>query len=258
MRVTVLGAGAACPYPGERSAGYLLEDQGQRILLDCGPGVASLLLHDHRARPVDHIIISHMHGDHFLDLLALRFCVSRELAGVADPPVRLHLPPGGEATVEAICEALSLTRNFCKTAFATAEYDPARPLELGPLTASFAPTRHYIPCWAVRVAGSSSVVYSGDTAPSAAVTDLARGSDLFICEGTLREPENGDVRGHSTPAEAAQMAREADVQQLLLSHFWFDADLERARREAAHVFEGALAIGRSGLQIEVGSGPAST
>ena len=152
-----------------------------------------------------------MHVDHFIDLLALRFRLVRDLAGIeaAQRCTTLHLPPGGAAVLSAVLRAVSFREDFCTSAFQVQEYDPQQPLALGTLRAHFAPARHYIPAWAVRLEGGASLTYSGDTAPSAAVTDLARGSDLFLCEATLSKPEDGARRGHCTPAEAAAMARDA-------------------------------------------------
>lgn len=65
------------------------------------------------------------------------------------------------------------------------------------------------------------VVYSGDTEPCQAIIDLARDADLLIHEATYAHAEKELARraGHSTALEAAQIARQADVNQLVLTHF---------------------------------------
>ena len=253
MQLTVLGSGAACPAAGSRSSGYLVTDQDQAVLLDCGQGVAPALLSERPDGHVDHIIISHMHVDHFIDLLALRFRLVRDLAGIeaAQRCTTLHLPPGGAAVLSAVLRAVSFREDFCTSAFQVQEYDPQQPLALGTLRAHFAPARHYIPAWAVRLEGGASLTYSGDTAPSAAVTDLARGSDLFLCEATLSKSEDGARRGHCTPAEAAAMARDAEARRLLLTHFWFETDLEAVERQARTAYEGPLQAARDGLRFHL-------
>ncbi|MEE9277809.1 MAG: MBL fold metallo-hydrolase, partial [Dehalococcoidia bacterium] len=110
---------------------------------------------------------------------------------------------------------------------------------------------HYIPAWSIRIEGSASVTYSGDTAPSDAVVELARGSDLFVCEATLSEPETRDDKGHCTPEQAATMACGADVRRLLLTHFWFDRDLADVERRGRAVYRGPLEIAQDGLSIDV-------
>ena len=253
MRLTVLGSGAACPPGGQNSSGYLLTDGGQSILLDCGQGVASALLKARPAFGLDHIIISHMHADHFIDVLPLRFRVTRDMAGLAqgEPRTTLHLPPGGVATLKVILEAVTFPGDFCSNTFRIREYDPAATLELGPLRVRFAPTAHYIPAWAIRIDGSACLTYSGDTAPCEAVTELARDCDLFLCEATLAESERGDVKGHCTPEEAAAMAAAAEARRLLLTHFWYGTNLAKVESAGRRHYGGPLALARDGLRLDL-------
>lgn len=245
MRLTVLGSGAACPPGGQNSSGYLVETgrddaAGRRLLLDCGHGVASALLAARPEGDVDDIWVTHMHADHFIDILALRFRVSRLLPGVpaAERRITLHLPPGGRASLKAILKAVSFPADFLDRAFRVREYAPDDVHEAGGVRVCVAPGAHYIPSYAIRVeADGAALCYSGDTAPCRNVVALARSADLFICEAALDEPEDGDVRGHCTPEEAARMAAQAGAGRLLLSHFWYGTDTEafacRARAAAA-------------------------
>ena len=51
------------------------------------------------------------------------------------------------------------------------------------------------------------MAYSGDSAPSTELADLAREADLFLCEATLGTPErDGPPRGHLTLEEAEAAA----------------------------------------------------
>ena len=251
MQLTVLGSGAACPPPGQNSSGYLIEDGDRRILLDCGHGVATALLVYRPDFDIDDIIITHMHPDHFIDVIPLRFRITREMAGHRSGPA-LHLPPGGAAALAAVLEASQFPADFCASTLNIREYDPQQTLPLGDVQASFAPAEHYIPAWSVRLEGSASLTYSGDTAPSEAVAELARGSDLFLCEATLNEPETGAVKGHVTPEQAAQLATAARAKSLLLTHFWFDADLDDALRRAQGAFRGPVDVASDGLSLRIG------
>lgn len=64
------------------------------------------------------------------------------------------------------------------------------------------------------------VAYCVDTRPCRGAVDLARDADLFICESTFAEElaEEARRRGHATARQAAEMARQANVRQLLLTH----------------------------------------
>ena len=254
MRLTVLGSGAACPPAGTNSSGYLLEDDGQALLLDCGHGIASAVL---RVRPqfdIDHILITHMHADHFIDVIPLRFRVTRDMGGIRDRRVQLHLPPGGTDALHQVMRAVSFPEDFCANTFNVREYAPNDVLELGALRIRFAPAEHYIPAWSIRVDGQGSLAYTGDTAPTDDVVELARNCDLFVAEGTLSEPETGPVRGHLTPEQAASMACAADARRMLLTHFWYGTDLTETERRATAVFPGPLGIASDGLSCDVESG----
>lgn len=253
MQCTVLGSGAACPPAGKNSSGILISDQGRTVLLDTGHGVASALLTIHPNFDIDDIFITHMHADHFIDILALRFRVTRDMDGLAgaNPRTTLHLPPGGMDTLAKILDAVTFPTDFCRTTFHVREYDPTETCTLGPLTIRFAEARHYIPAWAIRVQGSATLTYSGDTAPTDLVTELAQDTDLFLCEATLQEPETGPTHGHCTPHQAAAMAADARAKRLLLTHFWYGTDRNQVHHRAAQTYTGPLQIADDGLRLQL-------
>ena len=250
MRLTVLGSGAACPPPGQNGSGYLVEDQGLSLLVDCGQGVASALQMVQPGFRLDHILVTHMHPDHFVDLIPLRFLACRDLSGLPKPHATVHLPTGGLERLQTLLQAFSFPADFFATVFHLREYDPDRPLAFGPLTVRFAPATHYILAFGIRIDGSGSVAFSGDSGPSSAVAHLARGTDVFVCEATLQQPEKGPRPGHCTPLQAAEMARTARTKRLVLSHFWYGTDLQRAVDEATKAFAGPIDAASDGLEIE--------
>lgn len=83
------------------------------------------------------------------------------------------------------------------------------------------------------------VTYCVDTRPTEAAIGLARGADVFLCDSTFASDlaDEAARRGHSTAAQAAGMARSAEVEELLLIHI--SARYHDARpllEEAALVF----------------------
>ena len=214
-------------------------------MLDLGTGAFANL-----RRYVDYdrlggVVISHMHADHFIDLIPLRYALRYgERRRAAKLPV--YLPPGGIALLRAMVSAFPRegAGDFLDETFALAEYDPSRPLAVDGATLRFAHTTHYIPAFAMRwERNGASVTYSADTAPDERVVALARETDLFLCEATLRR---GDVepgmRGHSSAAEAATMARDAGVRRLMLTHYPEEStalDLDVSARE---IFAGEILV----------------
>ena len=101
------------------------------------------------------------------------------------------------------------------------------------------------------------VVISGDTRPCDATTQASRGANLLVHEATFgdEEAERAKETGHSTAREAAQVARDAGVDRLLLTHFSarYSRDAMDLEREAKQVFPN-VTMGKDGMEIDVAFG----
>src|SRR6187397_1314293 len=76
MRLTVLGKSPSWQDAGGACSGYLVEDNGTRVLLDCGNGVFAKLRERIDYVDVDAVVISHLHADHFLDLVPYSYALT--------------------------------------------------------------------------------------------------------------------------------------------------------------------------------------
>ena len=98
------------------------------------------------------------------------------------------------------------------------------------------------------------VVITGDTRPCQATIDAARGADLLVHEATFGddEAERAVETGHSTALEAAQVARDAGVERLVLTHFSarYSREALELERQARHVFARSV-VGKDGMELEV-------
>jgi len=76
MRLTVLGKSPSWQDADGACSGYLIEEDGTTILLDCGNGVFSKLRRYCDYINVDAVLISHLHADHFLDLVPFSYALT--------------------------------------------------------------------------------------------------------------------------------------------------------------------------------------
>jgi ribonuclease BN (tRNA processing enzyme) len=220
LRLTVLGNSTAVPHPASAAAGYLVEWRDTALLLDAGQGVIRSLQDMLDPHELTAVVIGHMHADHSLDLVGLRYLYP--WGEPAADPLPVHLPPGGRVRLDALATGISERVGFFDDSYAIDEYDPSQPLVIGPLTIRFHRGRHYVPAWGLSVESpdGARLVYTGDTGPSDAVVDFATDADLLLIEAALRLPAHDDAeRGHLTAEEAIDMATRARARSALLVHY---------------------------------------
>jgi ribonuclease BN (tRNA processing enzyme) len=239
MRLTILGRSPASPNPGEACAGYLVEGGDARVLVDIGPGIVAQLVRRHHPDDLDAVVVSHMHADHMLDLVTLRY-VYPWRARPKDQRLRVVMPPGSADQVLDLAKGVGSARHF-EDCFRLSEHDGSSTFRYGSLAITPVRTQHYIPCWGFRLeADDRRLAYTADTAPCGGLADLATDADLLLAEATLRSLDEDatppEPRGHLTPAEAGQAARDGGSRRLMLTHLPVDGDGAWATTLASEAF----------------------
>lgn len=244
-----LGTGAPL-CPGRAGLGLLLRSEGlPPLLIDtCGGLELADRLHGVN-QPIEnlkHVIITHRHGDHIGGTMAL---------ALARTPCTYYGLPDA---LEAIQHLINLTYG---------EYDlnpevryqpvePGKTYSIAGYEVTFYAVEHRVPTLAVRVrAMGKTVAFSADSLPCAALVEVAREADLFICDALCASSDFdlGRVRflKHPTALEAATMAREAGAKSLALVHLARFARPQRMLEEAAQIFYGPLTIPQDGEALQV-------
>jgi ribonuclease BN (tRNA processing enzyme) len=264
VEITVLGKSPAWQDADGACSGYLVEEDGACLLLDCGNGVFSKLRRFRDYTEVDAVVISHLHADHFLDLVpfayALTYAPRQQPVPVdrwpgTDHPARptLYAPAGARETFRRVVGAWG-NEDLIENAFQLREYDPASEIEVGPIRITFQPVPHFTETFAMSISstnGSGRIVYGADSSPTEALTEFAREADLMLVEATLPRPERTGMRGHLTPEEAGGHAKEAAAKRLVLVHISDELDADWARDEAAQAFGGPVEVATEGAVFEV-------
>ena len=256
MRLTTLGGSAAGIGTRQGCSSYLVRSDTTAIVLDMGPGTLAELRAQIDYRLLDGIVISHLHVDHILDLIELRFTLAYNPIP-PERPIPLFLPPDGISTLRRIAQAFESPESgleWFTGVFDVHEYDPNGLVEIGDLTCSFAETVHFVPCWSIRVVApgeAGDLFYTADTGPSADLVPAARGAAVVIAEAADKSVPDmpWEERGHLTPAEAATLARDAGARTLVLTHMWEELGTDEMMRQASEQFAGTLLRATPGMEV---------
>jgi ribonuclease BN (tRNA processing enzyme) len=210
------------------------------------------------------VVISHLHADHFLDLVpysyALTYAPRQQPVPVPPWPgtehpakPRLIAPPGARDTFRRVVGAWG-NDDLIENAFKLEEYEESSEPEVGPLSFSFRSVPHFTETFAIRVAsrnGGGNLAYGADSSPSEDLCKFVSGADLLVIEATLPRPERTGVRGHLTPEEAGEHAKQAGVKRVVITHISDELDSTWARTEASKAFGGPVQVAREGAVYEV-------
>lgn len=244
-------------------SGYLVEDGDTCVVVDCGSGVFSKLRRFRDYVEVDAVVITHMHADHFLDLIpfacALTYAPRQQPVAVerwpgTDDPARprLLVPRGAPEVLRTVAGAGGQPYLLDK-AFAMSEYDVESTVEIGSLSVRFQPVPHYLPSNAIQVRCPSGArfTFGADHGPTDALVGFADHSDLMILEATLPRPEREGPRGHLTAGEAGEHAARCNAGRLVLTHISDELDRESALAQARRSFAGPVEVAREGAVYEL-------
>lgn len=257
MKLVTLGGSAAGVGTRQGCSSYLVQTDNTSIVLDMGPGTLQELRAHIDYRAINGIVISHLHADHILDLVAMRFTLSYNPVA-APAPIPLHLPPGGLATLERIAKGFDTPESgldWFGAVFDIHEFTPESDVRIDNLMCTFHPTVHFVPCWAIRVHptdDSGDLLYTADTGPAADLTSFGAGSAIVVAESAHRSDTSTPVaeRGHLSPEEAAQFAVDMGANTLVLTHMWEEHDPASVTKAAGAIFPGTVLRAIPGLEIQ--------
>ncbi len=278
-RVVILGAkgGPAVRQGGAMPTSLLVDMGGAQIVVDCGLGVTRGLVEAGMdLRALSHVVITHLHSDHVLELGPL---IHTAWTTGLQTPVDIWGPRGlrdywaGFMASMAYDSSLRVEdegRPPLESLFRLHVLEEG-PFSIGPLQGRALRVPHppVTDCFALRLeAEGKTLCLSADTAPFAPLADFARNADLLLHEAMLPEGLEAIIaktgmgeklrahltNSHSTADAAACIATQAGAKHLAFYHL-IPADdpafTEAHWRDAikGH-WDGPFTLARDGLVIE--------
>lgn len=299
--VLILGCGAATPTSRHNPSAQIVNLHDKLFLIDCGEGTQmQLRRYKVRFQKINHIFISHLHGDHYLGLLGL--VSSMHLLGRQND-LHLYGPPPLQELVEVNLKHSETYLDFKIYYHPLQNKEPEMIMEDKTLTVHSFPLKHRVPCTGflfrekqrplkvikekihhykltpsqilllkkgenivldngynlrteeacIHPPVPKSYAYCSDTAYYEKLVEVIRGVDLLYHESTFLEAEKERAKStfHSTAKQAASIAKQAEVKELLLGHYSSRyMDESGFITEAQEVFPNVRIAGE-GLRFEI-------
>lgn len=265
----ILGCGSALPTTRHFPTFQIVNVRDKLFMIDCGEGAQLQFRKSHlKFSRLNHIFISHLHGDHCFGLLGLISTLNL-LGRTAE--LHIHSPKGLETLLTPMLDFFNRQMTY-KILFH--EFDTKEPMQIyedRSLTVTTIPLRHRMPCcgflfaekrrpnhiiremvdfYQVPVyelnrikngadyvtpegktvsnnlltrpsAPSRSYAYCSDTIYLPSIVEQIKGVDLLFHEATFANEDAPRAKEtfHTTAAQAAEIARKAEVKKLLIGHF---------------------------------------
>lgn len=239
MKLTVIGYWGGYPAEEGASSAYLLEKNGFTIALDMGSGALMTLQKYKKVSALNAVILSHYHADHMADVGVLQHALLVEsyITGVIQSvPIYGHI-----ADREAFKQ---LDHKRTKAV----KYTDSETLKIGPFFIRFLETNHPVPCFGMRITdGTHTIVYTADSGFQESWIPFSKDADLLLADCNFYADQKDNDAGHMTSHDVAQIAADAGVKELILTHLPHYGDHTQLVREAGTIFSGDIQLAKEGL-----------
>lgn len=248
MHLTVLGAGPAyTDRPGSTGASYLVETGSTHVLLDLGQGSFPRLFTRLDPAELDAVVISHLHPDHFIDLVPLRHYLRWELH-----PSR-HVKVLGPRDLASRIDALHAEPGFTAQALDVGHLGPGvhriGDMELEPRLVA-----HTEESYGVRVSandGAPGLVYTGDISRWQDVAGLIRPGDVLLSEVSFGPGPVPPGAMHLDGPSVGELAKVSKAGLVLLTHLQMRFEPEPTVASVQSVYGGPVEFVWPGSSLEL-------
>lgn len=246
--LTVLGAGPAYTNrPGATGAAYLVRIGATAILLDLGQGSFPRLMAEVEPSDLAAVFISHLHPDHFIDLIPLRHYLRYEFS----PGRRIRVC--GPSGLDERLDCLHAEPGFSAEALDVSAL-AAEALAIDGLSVEARLVTHTKESYGFRVAargGDPGLVYSGDCGRANDLAPLIKPGDTLLSEVSFGPGPVPPGAAHLNSEAVGELAASTGVGRVLLTHLQMGND-ERATVEAVRArFNGPVELVEPGSRLAI-------
>ena len=248
LQLDVLGAGPAyTDRPGAVGAAYLLRTASTAIVLDLGQGAFPRLAAQIEPSALAAVAISHLHPDHFIDLVALRHYLRWQFQPTRH--VRVIAPAGLATRIDALHDESGFTAT-------SLDVEPivVGTIDIGDLRLEAARVTHTADSHAFRVSaadGSAGLVYSGDCGRAEDLDGLVHPGDVILSEVSFGPgPVPHDAIHLDGPAVGALAAR-TEAGRVLLTHLQMGFDAGATVAAVAATYRGPIDLVEPGARFTI-------
>jgi ribonuclease BN (tRNA processing enzyme) len=240
VELTILGAGPAyTDRPGALGSAYLVRAQGAAIVLDLGQGVFPSLAREVEPSSLDGIAISHLHPDHFIDLVALRHYLRFEF----QPPRRVTVL--GPRDLAARLDALHAETGFTEAVLDTVPLEPGV-RQIGRFEVEARRVTHTDDSFGFRVSVADGrapgLVYSGDCGVASDLAPLVREGDTLLTECSFGIGPVSPGAAHLDAPAIGDLAASTGPGRILLTHIQMGFDREAAMKTVRERYQGPVEL----------------
>jgi len=240
IELYVLGAGPAyTDRPGALGSGYLVRTLGASIVLDLGQGVFPALAGQIEPSALLAVVVSHLHPDHWIDLIALRHYLRYEF----HPPRRMAVHAPGP--LAARLDALHGEEGFTAAALDVVALEPGT-RTIGPFRIEAAKVTHTADSQALRVtipgADGPGLVYSGDCGRAMDLAPLIRPGDTLLTEVSFGPGPVPVDELHLDGPSIGELGRATRPARILLTHLQMGYDPQEAIASVQAAFDGPVSF----------------
>jgi ribonuclease BN (tRNA processing enzyme) len=249
LELDVVGAGPAfTDRPGATGAAYLVRCGDTAVLLDLGQGAFPRLAGLLDPATLDAVLISHLHPDHFIDLVPLRHYLRW---GRGHPRrARVIGPKGLGARIDALHAEPGFT-----AASLDVEAIVTGTTAIGSLQITAAGVTHDEESYGFRVSNAAGpgLVYSGDCGRAEDLDPLIRPGDTLLCEVSFGPGPVPDTAAHLDGPAVGELATRTEVGQVLLTHILMDLDEDETIASVHRAYGGPVAVVQPGDRYAIGA-----